>query len=332
MDCNSLSASSTKCYNKDCRFKYYLDKHLRLPQPKKWATENGTFCHSIFEDLAKQMQAGEEPTIRKNWKKILLDAYRNEREIKNKFGQEERCPPLWILSPKALAREKDCEHCRWLKKDKCLITGQDPKEFAGCPNEEFETSIWLIEKVLNDNSQLNPLNKKILQTEQAFALHVDDGTGEKIKVTGFIDLVNEIDADTIEICDYKTGKHVQSYAECIEDPQLLYYHLAARELYPQYPNVFISIWYLQRRMMTFSFGPEDEVKTRKMIVETYHKIKNDVFPVRRCDRSNGMVHFDWVCQGICSPEVCQVEYEKMIQQGCISEGKPRDGEVPELPE
>jgi len=302
-----------------------LEKHLRLPQPKKWATENGTFCHSIFEELARQMLAGGEMAIRKNWKKLLLEAYRKEREIKNKVGEQERIPPLWVLSPKALARKKDCDHCRWFKDDsKCLITGKKVKKFPGCPAEEFEDSIWLIEKVLNDNSQLNPINKKILQTEQQFTFYVDDGTDEKIKVTGFIDLVNELDQDTIEISDYKTGKHIQSYAECLEDPQLLFYHLAARELYPQYTNVFITLWYLQRRMMTFAFGPEDEDKTRRMIVETYHQIKNDVFPRRRCDRSDGLVKFDWMCLGICDPTTCQREYDKMIQQGCISEGKPKE--------
>lgn len=324
MDCNSLSASSTSCYNKQCHFKYYLDKHLRLPQPKKWATEQGTFCHSIFEELAKQMQAGGEITIRKGWKKLLLDAYRKEREIKNKFGEKERIPPLWVLSPKAIARQKDCDHCRWFKDNKCLVVGKKVEKFPGCPIEEFEDSIWLIKKVMDDNSQLNPINKKILQTEQQFTLHVDDGTGENIKVTGFIDLVNEVDDDTIEISDYKTGKHIQSYAECLEDPQPLFYHLAARELYPQYTNIFITIWYLQRRMMTFAFGPDDEIKARKMIIETYHKIKNDVFPRRRCDRSNGMVHFDYLCQGICSPKDCQREFNTMIEQGHISVGRPRE--------
>lgn len=323
MDCNSLSASSTKCWE-DCHFKYYLEKVLRIPQEKKWATENGTFCHSIFEQLAQQLKEGKEPEVRKNWKRQLIEAYRSTRTIKNKFGAEEQIPPLWELSAKALERQQTCDSCRWFKKNKCFIVGKKPEDFKGCPVEEFESSIWMIEKVLEDDSILNPLNKKILDTERGFKILVDDGAGTQIPVTGFIDLVVELDEESIEINDYKTGKWVQSYKECLEDPQLLYYHLAARELYPNKKHVFITLWYLQRRMMTFAFTPEDDERTKQRVIKTYHEIKNNQFPERRCDRPNGFVKFDWKCTSLCTPTTCQREYEKMIKDGCVSEGKSRE--------
>jgi len=319
MKCQSISASRMKTW-KECEMKYYLDYHLGLPQEKKWATENGTLCHEVYEKIALAKTKGKKSKMLRVWMDFLLHAYRKTRKVTGRYGDIEEIPPLWTLSPKALVREKDCEACPYFSENACWVTGKDVDKFDGCPKEEFEDSVWLIEKVLDD-PDLNPHNRKVLAAEQVFQLKLDDGAGGEIKVNGVIDLVEEFDKDTIEITDYKTGKWIQSYSDCLLDPQLLIYYAAIRELYPQYKNIFITIHYIRRRVMSFTFNPEDDQMIRERIVKVYHEINDNEFPQRRCDRNNGLVKFDWVCSGICHPETCQREFEKMVKNGGIENEK-----------
>jgi hypothetical protein len=320
MKCKSLSASRDKSYEW-CEFKYYLEYHLGIPQNKKFASEQGTFCHEIYEKLAKAHQKGiKRPKILKRWINLLVKAYRKKRKVTNRFGKEEIIPALWTLSPKALHREKTCDSCSYFTDGKCWVTGKDIKKFRGCPKDEFDDSIWLIEKVLNNETRLNPLNKKVLDVEKWFSLEIPSG-GEIIRVNGLIDLVTELDHESIEIEDYKTGKWIQTYSDCLKDIQLLIYYLAVRELYPQYKYIFVTIHYIRRKSLTFAFGPEDEKKTRQKIIKRYYEIVNNQFPQRRCDRPNGFVSFDYVCKYMCDAKTCQKKYEEMVKQGHMSDAE-----------
>jgi hypothetical protein len=315
MKCNSLSASRDKSHN-ICEFKYYLDYHLCIEQQKKFATEQGSFCHDIYELLGKAKKKGiSRPKILKRWIDMLTNAYNKSRKIVNRVGNEEVIPALWTLSKKALERNKKCDTCPYFNDGTCWVTGKDISKFEGCPKNEFDESQWLIEKVLEDESELNPINKKILDVEKSFEIKIPTGRKDEIAVVrGFIDLVIELDKSTIEIVDYKTGRD-QSYSECLEDPQLLYYHYAVRQLYPQYKHVFVTLWYIKHRMMTVAFGPEDEEKTKQRIIRKFITIRETQWPRRRCDRYNGLVWFDWRCNCFCNPTLCQKEYEEMIKIG-----------------
>ncbi len=320
MKCSGLSASRDKTYGM-CEFKYYLGYHLGLQEEKKFATEQGTFCHDIYETLALQLLEGQEdPEIMRTWFSKLLEAYQVTRKVKNRFGYEEEIPPLWTLSKKAIEREKTCDNCKYFSDGNCWVVGKKIEDFEGCPRYEFDDSMWLIEKVIYHPGPLNPHNKKLIAAEDTFRLVLDDGAGAKININGIIDLVTELDEDSIEIEDYKTGRGTQTWRQCSEDIQFLIYYTAAREKYPQYKNVFVTAHYLKRktgRSPTVAFTDKDEAETRKRLVKRFHEIKNNRFPVRRCDRPSGFVKFDWVCNYMCDPEVCQREYEKVIKVGSI---------------
>lgn len=320
MKCTGLSASRDKTYGM-CEFKYYLGYHLGIQEEKKFPTEQGTFCHEIYEILALQVLEGQKnPKILKEWFGLLLNAYRNTRKVKNRFGYEEEIPPLWTLSKKALERDKTCESCKYFADGNCWVAGKKIDQFEGCPRDEFDDSVKLIEQVIYNPGPLNPLNKTLIAAEDVFQLQLEDGAGEIVKVNGIIDLVTELDSESIEIEDYKTGKWTQTWLECQEDIQFLIYFVAARAKYPQYKNVFVTAHYLKRRSgrsPTMAFSDKDEAETRQRIVRRYHEIRNNKFPVRRCDRANGFVKFDWVCEYLCDPEACQREYEKVIKVGHI---------------
>lgn len=317
MKCNSMSASRYKCYGY-CEFMYYLTYELGIQQKKKWATENGSFCHEIYEELANAVKEGRKPKIKRLWVRELVEAYRNERTIENKFGAEEKIPPLWTLSPKALEREKRCDKCPYFSAGKCWVTGKKIEDFEGCPRDEFDMSVWLIERVLEDKGRLNPQNKKIIGVEDKFDLEIKINDEHTIKMRGFLDVVSELDDETIEIEDYKTGKFTQNYRSCLEDPQFLIYYMAGRQMYPRYKWIFITPHWLQRKSgasPTLAFGPDDEARVRQMLIDRYLEIVHNDFPQRRCDRSNGFVNFDWLCKAFCDPKTCQVEWENFIADG-----------------
>jgi len=323
MKCNSLSSSRIKCYDM-CEFKYMLDYHLALEQKKKWASENGTFCHEIYENLADELKTGKgNPQTYETWFRQTVEAYRHTRTITNRFGKEEEIPPLWTLSEKALKREKHCDDCKYYGDGNCFVVGKKIDSFQGCPYDEFETSLWLIERVLEDKGSLDlRKRRKIIDTERAFRCKIDDGTGGEITINGVIDLICEVDKETIEIEDYKTGNFTQNPLESRRDMQFLIYHMAAREQYPQYKWIFVTVHWLKRRSgrsPTFCFSDKDVQETKRKLIVDYHNIRNNEFPLRRCDRSNGKVEFDYVCKYMCDPDTCQKEWEKMIEKGGIEE-------------
>jgi len=302
MKIHSISASKIKTY-KLCHFKYYLEYHLALDTGVSFAAEQGSMVHIILEKFGEAKRDGiEHPTIESTWYDEVLYAYREEE--------------LWKLSDKALNRDKACDSCGYYKDGNCFVAGKSIDKFAGCPKNEFDDAIWLVEKVINDKSLQNPLNKTVLDVEQWFDIKIQDGD-ETIPVIGLIDIVTELDKDTIEIVDYKSGNYTQSYKECIKDPQLLIYHLATRRSYKDYKNILITIYYLRKKPLTLAFSPQDEKATENALKKYWYEIKADNSPKRRCDRMDGSIEFDHVCKYMCNPEMCKVQHKIFMENGGI---------------
>ena len=302
MKIHTLSASKIKTF-KQCEFKYYIEYHLALDTGTTFAAEQGSMIHVVFEKFGEAKRDGiDHPTIESTWYDEVLYAYREEE--------------LWKLSEKALVREKTCDGCGHFNSGDCQIAGKPIDTFAGCPKDEFADAIWLIEKVINDKTLQSPLNKKVVQVEQWFELEIDDN-GEKIPVVGLMDIVTELDNDTIEVVDYKSGNYTQSYNECLKDPQLLIYHFAARRSYKNYRNILVTIYYLRKKPMTLAFSPADERATENALKKYWTLIKSNESPRRRCDKMNGRVEFDHVCRYMCDPELCEKTYAEFVKNGCI---------------
>jgi RecB family exonuclease len=292
MRIETISPSKIKAY-KFCPFKYYIENHLKL-KSKSFAAEQGKLIHAILEEFgkAKKEKIANAP-IKSNWCEQILKCYRETG--------------IWTLSDKAMARGKECNKCNYNNNGICYVTNSPIDQFIGCPKDELNEAIYLVKKVIEDKSNKNPLKKKIIGTEHDFKIILD----EKIPVTGIIDLIVELNKNTIEILDYKTGNWKQSYKECLKDPQLLMYYWASRKMYKKYKNVFVTIYYLKHGQMTFSFEQEDEIGTENAIKKYWEIISNNQTPKRRCDCSGG-VNYDYVCKNLCNIDICNEEYEKFV--------------------
>lgn len=95
---------------------------------------------------------------------------------------------------------------------------------------------------------------KLMAIEQLFSFPFGD-----VNVTGYIDRVDRLSDDTIEIIDYKTGLNPKSSWEMETDLQLAMYYVAARALWPEYPNVICSLLYLRTGKKVTQSGEDDLV-------------------------------------------------------------------------
>lgn len=303
-----VSASRIKTW-KYCQFMYMLEYHLNLDTGTSFAAEQGSMIHVIFERLGQDLKDKvplKESFIYNNWQEEVLYAYREEK--------------IWELSKAAIERPKNCEGCKFFQSGTCQIAGRSIDTFEGCPKVEYEEAIELIKKVI-DYPRLNfPLDEIPLGIEEEFNLEIENDD-DPIRVKGIIDVLRG-DQTTIEVVDYKSGNYIQSYNQCAKDPQLLIYHLAIRET-KNCQNILVTIFYLRKYQITLAFSKKDEEGTKIAIKKHYNDIKQCVSPQRRCDRSDGSIKYDYVCEKMCDIELCNEQFEIFKENG-YKIGPPSD--------
>lgn len=140
----------------------------------------------------------------------------------------------------------------------------------------------------------NPLEARhnILGIEYPFL-----GKLGNVPVKGYMDLVFELDKETLEVYDYKTGTWALSYHEAEKDLQVLMYYLAAKRDFPKYKSVLVTLDYLQRKPVTVALTDNHAKKGMRKIQGLWRKIKHDTKPYRHKEPI-------WVCNSFCDREKC----------------------------
>lgn len=257
-----LSASRLNVFI-DCPFRYFLQYHLELPELKQdtLATHKGKAVHETLDKYVKGS---------KDYVKELKDYYSNTKLWELDRRNERRGFPHPV--------EKDCGECRHAifssKGVICSIAKRNVEEFEGCPKPNFEDDLKLVKQTIHGEDTV--LNRKIIGAEVEFNKHY-----EGFKVRGFMDLVTEIDEETLEVRDYKTGTYTKKTEEAFRDLQMRIYSLIAKELFPQYKYVLMTLDYLRKQPVTVIFGPEDDEKTREFLQDAYKKISEAKNPPRK---------------------------------------------------
>lgn len=264
-----LSASSLNTY-RDCEFKYFLQKHLKIPelsQPTIY-TEKGLAVHETLEDWGD----GKE----KDYLKRLKLAYQQKQHWK----LDARDAGKGFPHP----QPKSCETCPWAQNAGgttiCTIAAKLIADVEGCPRNNFEDDLRLVEKVLKNQAKPHPLIKnKIVGVEVPFDLEFN-GPNNPYRVLGYIDLVTEIDEDTLEVRDYKTGNWAKTYDQAFADPQLRIYSIAAKKLFPSYKFTIMTLDYLRKQPVTVIFSEEDDKETHKALEKYFKEIQSNEDPKR----------------------------------------------------
>jgi hypothetical protein len=135
-----------------------------------------------------------------------------------------------------------------------------------------------------------------------------DVPGTPARVKGFIDLLVELDEDTLEVLDWKTGSWTLSYKDARQDPQVLIYYLAARHLFPQYKFVLVTLDYLRRKPVTLPLDDKCIAGTKRSLTKYWRLIKNNNDP-KRWETPI------WVCDRFCDRAECDKLWDIYVSQG-----------------
>lgn len=286
MKINGLSASSYKTYSW-CEWKWTLLNIFRISEDTGPAGIVGHIAHKCFEILAKCAQKD--------------------------FPQDHKCfdvEYLWKLS-----------FNHFYKKT--------PKESCKIPNDKLKKISLGVKELVN--SDMSPIRDNIIGVEQYFKIPIKDprfvidenAKTDELKyfsIRGFIDRIDELDKDTIEIIDYKTGQRSEFHSDSKEkkdsislrdDIQPRLYHLAASLLYPQYKNIIVTFIYL------VDGGPITSIFSECDLPDTYRTIYDRFLDIR--DNENPTRNKTWKCR-FChfNPDktgVCDLMWEEKNQTG-----------------
>lgn len=256
------SASAINLY-KHCAFAYFMQYILGIKSGTGKAALQGKIVHLALEWMAR---------LRKR-DKTNVD-------------------PMWLLN-RAWDNLTDEHPDIGLRKVTTRIDKEtgDFKEAA-----DFKKCRFAMETILNDRFY-NPYNLNIVDMEKWFAMELPgeewqcqdkDGDPHQFAVRGFIDVAHEIDEDTLEIVDWKTGNRKDFYTQDEIDEETLMrevqprlYHLAAYFLYPQYKNILITFYYANSDgPITISLSQDDIVLTIAALHRFFTVISKDTL-VRR---------------------------------------------------
>lgn len=164
----------------------------------------------------------------------------------------------------------------------------------------------LVDKAIEyNNGQFDPRNRKIVDAEPQFDIPIEKEwakfkykmpNGEEIQgqlaIKGTIDLVTEIGDGIIEVVDWKTGQRKnwatgeeKTYEKLLDDPQLLLYNYAISQLYPDYEQAIMSIFFIRDGgPFSMCFDKHDQEKFLGMLEQRFKQIKHNEFP-RPCSQN-----------------------------------------------
>lgn len=308
------SASAIGMYT-NCPFSYFMNYILGMESKAGKAALQGSIVHQTFEWMLKLKKRGK-TNVDPMW---LLDRAWDEHTA---------------ASPEVAIRR---------------VTTRIDKE-TGCLKEaaDFKKCRTALEVVCG-NQYYNPYNLDVVDSERWFALEMPgkewecldaDGAMHQFAVRGYIDLVHEIDEDTIEIVDWKTGARKSFYTQepvdentLMREVQPRLYHLAAYFLYPKYKNILITFYYTNDvGPITIALSRDDVAMTIASLHRFFTTAKNDTL-VRRsrswkckmCSfERSGMCHRVWSDLHTLGGHYVKDKYHKLSCEKQLEIGKAKD--------
>ena len=290
--------------------KFYLSYCApdRIVMPDSWGAANGTLLHEIFEEYASG--------ARRDWYQNLLEKFRaamTDEEVTGsvfKFtkGQKQ------TLAQEIRGVRRNCARCPMAKVMSdgatvfCEAMGKTTSEFQGSPKKIILDTIKLAKVIFDDD--FNPIDDlKVIGIEHEFDITFENG----VQTYGFIDLVSEVDEETIEIRDYKSAKRVPSDRDIeggwvAKDVQMLLYYAVAKyccdnnipPFSDKYKNIFVTIHYLRKSPITMIYTEKDYQQVLVALKNTFDKIRKIDKPLPA--GMWGRDHF-WICN-YCNVEEC----------------------------
>lgn len=127
--------------------------------------------------------------------------------------------------------------------------------------EVFEEGLQILQAFVRDQGELD--HRDVLATEKEFRLSVG-----RFTVLGFIDRVDCIDEETVEVIDYKTNRLLFTRDEVDHSLQMSLYHLAARRLWPWAKKIRLTFHMLRHGIRMRTERTAEQIDAAVAYVET----------------------------------------------------------------
>lgn len=293
-----------------CQMQYFITYVLGHQSVSGKKAELGTIVHKVMECLAQFKQADQDASKRIRKLKINDDALKNVSWNRSGLFDEELVSHLLDLSYDFYISTSVHE---WYKGDK-------------------QTCRQLVWQTLDFNEgQFDPRKRQIVAPEPHFDIPIEEDwakfkykmpNGKEVEgqlaIKGTIDLVTQVDDETIEVIDWKTGKRIdwatgeeKTYEKLCSDPQLLLYNYAISKLFPQYKQAIMSIFFVKDGgPFSMCFDISDQAKFLDMLKEKFQDIQqNDLPRPISSDRSH------WKCTKLC--HFCKNNWPETNENMCM---------------
>ena len=273
MNIEYVRSSSINTYE-GCQFQYFLEYVLGIPSKSGKKALLGTIVHHVLEIMA--------------------------RARKNHHPQDSFVDPEYLL--------KIC----WDRYEKEEHENYDlrPADFRFCKKT--------IDKVIS--GPYNPLGLNVIDVEKRFQIPLTTegfkfdyyDIVQKTQKSGFYemrgtsDLVTEIDKDTLEIVDWKTGSRKDWNTGVLKDYEYLsskdiqirMYDLAMSLVYPQYKNRLLTIHFINDGgPFTVTFDDYQRKETLEIIKTKINTIESNWLPSRL--KETNPKDSKWKCKNVC---------------------------------
>jgi hypothetical protein len=269
-----------------CEQQYFIEYVLGRRGSSNKKADKGTIVHKVLEILAVMKKAQQD-----NLKTIEDDIIGTiDLSVSDMFDDK------FVLSLSNSIYNyytSQFSHHEWFDKDRkdCIL--------------------WVSKTLRSNNRLFDPRLRNVFRVEQHFDFSIDkdwakyiyDNNGEKLEgqlsVKGTIDLITQLDDNTLEIVDWKTGKRLdwatgeeKTQKKLEKDPQLKLYHYAINRLFPEFDYIITTINFMNDGgPFSVCFDNRDNaIEAEYMIRQKYERIKHTTKPV---------LSKSWKCTKLC---------------------------------
>ena len=297
-----------------CEMQYFITYVLGYQSKSGKKADMGTMVHKVMEVLAG-LKKYEQDHPHAKFLRVNDDAIGKFKCNKSDLHTDDLVNQLITLSIDSYA---EGSHHNFTNKDR----------------QEISKTAWCF--LTHGDKQFDPRLREIHYPEPHFDIPIEEDwakfeyerNGEivqgQLAIKGTIDLVTKINADTIEVVDWKTGRRmdwatgeVKDYKKLENDPQLLLYYYAISKLYPEFPNRIMSIFFYKDKdgnpdpsPFSICFSPEDEEKFLEMLKNRVTEIRQNMAP-KPLDPNRK----HWKCTALC--HFCKNDWPDTNENMCI---------------
>ena len=125
----------------------------------------------------------------------------------------------------------------------------------------FREGLDIVHRFVREQGLLE--HHDVLAVEKEFRITVGG-----FNVLGYLDRVDRVDDETVEVIDYKTNRQLFTREETDASLQMSLYHLAAQELWPWAKKVRLTFWMLRHGLRQTTERTADDIEGTRRYVET----------------------------------------------------------------